>query len=124
MNRSPYDDAVAAYVRRARDEMGGNLAELVRRVEAELGREYARNAGQGWLKQGNAPGRVLFALRHITGLSLDAAAEALPLSAGPDRITSLERRLVDLEQRLREAGIPYRPTRDRQGPDDISAQAP
>lgn len=113
-------ESVAVYVARALEELGVSQAELTRRVGEAVGRPYSSTAAKNWLKLGNAPGDVVFALYRMTGLSLDLhAGMREPVPSVEERFASIERKyehvLADLEQLRREVGHSYRQGVDSPG---------
>jgi transcriptional regulator with XRE-family HTH domain len=117
-------ESVAVYVRRALEELGVSQAELARRVGVAVGRPYSSTAAKAWLKKGNAPGDVLFALHRMTGLGLDLYAGMKEREPNiEERFLAIERKyeyvLSELEQLRREAGQSGRKELD--GPGNLGA---
>lgn len=124
MNEVSADEAVRAYLVRARDLAGGESA-----LAAQLG--VRRGKVKAWFEPGPVGiyGRDLFMVRRLTGLSLDEAAtgEMRPHDF-EGRMADLTHRFqrleADLQQLRREAGLPSMRRRDRQPTDETAAQAP
>lgn len=109
---SPIDDAVAAYVRRCRDHLGGGEA-LATAISRLLGRVYDPKTIFSWgareqRSRHRVPGVALFAMHRVTGLSLDAAATGQEtaldlLRRYSERLEQLESQSVrDLSRELEE----------------------
>lgn len=96
MERVTADEAVRAYYLRALERAGGKVPQLLDSIAHEAG-EINRRTANKWKTAGEIPGFVLVAIyRTWPELSLDDAAGAAT------RPASLERRVADLEDQLRE----------------------